>query len=73
MKSFEGSGILVTRLLKIEEQYEFLVKPIEMMESASTPLKKRCKQPKNLTLKKILVALTITLQQKCKTMTLLKQ
>ena len=48
--SLQKSG-LAGQLLKIKDQYECLVKLIEKMESAKyLPLKKQCKQSKNLTL-----------------------
>ena len=87
VESFVRSGILVTQakvslqksglagqLLKIKYQYECLVKVIEKMESAKykVPLKKQCKQSKNLTLVKTLVTSSNTLKKECKTMTFLK-
>ena len=84
-ESFVGSGILVTQakvslqkrglagqLLKIKDQYECLVKLIKRWKARSIPLKKQCKQSKNLTLVKTLVTSTNTLKKECKTMTFLK-
>ena len=72
VESFVGSRILVTQakvslqksglagqLLKINDQYECLVKRIEKMESA-----KQCKQLKNLTLVKTLATSTNTLKKR---------
>ena len=85
VKSFVGSGILVTQakvslqksglagqLLKIKDQNKCLVDLIEKIESAKYTLKKQCKQFKNLTLLKTLVTSTNTLRKECKTMTFLK-
>ena len=72
VKNFEGFGILVTltkvsfettglatRLLKIKDQYECLVKLKETIEVPSTPSKKRCKKYKNLTSEKTLAAFAV--------------
>ena len=86
VESCVGSGILVTQanvclqksgladqLLKIKDHYESLVKLIEKMENAKyIPLKKQCKQSKNLTLMRALVTSTNTLKNECRTMTFLK-
>ena len=79
VETFVGSGILVTQakvslekgglagqLLKIKKQYECQVELLENMESAkyNLPLKKQCKQSKNLTLVKTLVTSTNTLKKR---------
>ena len=79
VKSFAGSGILVTQakvslqksglagqLLKIKDQYECLVTLIEKMKVQSKTLKKQCKQSKDLTLVKSLVTSTNTLKKNAK-------
>ena len=87
VESFASSGILVTQvkaslrknglagqLLKIKDQYKCLVKLIEnkRWKTQSIPLKKQCKQSKNLALVKSLVTSTKTLKKECKTVTFLK-
>ena len=84
VESFVGSGILVTQarvslqnsglagqLPKIKDQYECLVKLLRW-KVRNIPIKKQCKQFKNLTLVKTLVTSSNTLKKECKTMTFLK-
>ena len=85
VESIVGSGILVTQakvslqksglagqLLKIKDQYKCIVKLIENMKVQSIPLKKQCKQSKNLILVKTPVTSTNPLKNECKTMKFLK-
>ena len=62
--SLQKSG-LVGQLFKINDQYECLFKLTEKMGIAKLPLKKQCKQSKNLTLVKTLVTSTNTLIKEC--------
>ena len=85
VKSFVGSGILVTQakvslqkralagqLLKLKDQYERLVKLIEKMESAKYTMKEAVQAIQELDFGEDTCNINQYIKKECKTMTFLK-